>query len=97
MILNTFLSAIAEILHLIVGAYIWVVIIAAMISWINPDPRNPIVEMLHRVTDPVYAQMRRRFNTIYYGIDFAPLILIIALEFIDKFFIRLLISSLYVF
>jgi len=97
MILNTFLAAIGEILHMVIVSYIFVVVVSALISWVNPNPNNPIVELLNRLTEPVYSKMRRRFNTIYYGIDFAPLILLILLEFTDKFFIRLLISNAFIF
>jgi len=89
---NTFIYAVATILHQIINLYIWVVIIAALISWVRPDPYNPIVQILYRLTEPVYAWVRRFIPTAISGIDLAPLVVIIALQFIDLFFVRLLLS-----
>lgn len=90
-VLSTFLSAVANILHMVITAYIWVLIVAALISWIQPNPFNPIVQLLYKLTAPVYALVRKtRIPTVFGGIDLAPLLLIFALEFIDMFFIGLL-------
>ncbi len=89
-VIATFLQALAQILHMVINIYIWVVIIAALITWVRPDPYNPIVQTLFRLTEPVYAWIRRYIPTIFGGIDLAPLILILALEFIDMFFVNLL-------
>ncbi len=90
MILATFLNAIIEILHILISAYIWVVIIASLITFVRPDPYNQIVQILYRLTEPVFIQVRRVIPTIFGGIDFAPLIVIIFLKFIDLFFIGIL-------
>jgi YggT family protein len=89
---STFIAAIATILHQVITLYIWVVIIAALVSWVRPDPYNPIVQILGRLTDPVYRFIRRFIPTVIAGIDMAPIILIIGLQFIDLFFVRLLMS-----
>ncbi|SMC09576.1 YggT family protein [Nitratiruptor tergarcus] len=89
-IVATFLQALAQILHMVINIYIWVVIIAALITWVRPDPYNPIVQTLFRLTEPVYALVRRYIPTVIGGIDLAPLIIIIGLQFIDMFFVRLL-------
>ena len=90
-VLSTFLSAVANILHMVITAYIWVLIAAALISWIQPNPFNPIVQLLYKLTAPAYALVRKtRIHTVFGGIDLAPLLLILALQFIDMFFIRLL-------
>ena len=90
-VLSTFLSAVANILHMVITAYIWVLIAAALISWIQPNPFNPIVQLLYKLTAPAYALVRTtRIPTVFGGIDLAPLLLIFALEFIDMFFIGLL-------
>jgi len=73
----------------IINIYIWVVIIAALITWVNPDPSNPIVQILRRLTEPVYRKMRQYFPTSFNGIDFAPIILILALQFLSQILIRL--------
>ena len=64
----------------LINVYIIVIIIAALISFVNPDPYNPIVQFLHRVTNPAYAFVRRYINTNLNGLDFAPLVIVIALQ-----------------
>ena len=78
------------IIHSLIVIYIWVVIIAALISWVRPDPHNPIVQILARLTDPVYTLLRRRVPTVFNGIDLAPIIIIIGLQIIDVIFVNLL-------
>jgi YggT family protein len=90
MILSTFVEAIAQILHMVLNIYMWVVIISALITWVKPDPYNPIVQILRRLTEPVYEYMRRYIPTMISGVDLAPIILIIALQFFDLFAIKLL-------
>lgn len=81
------MSALAEIIQgiggiflTLVNIYIWVVIIAALISFVNPDPYNPIVQFLHRVTQPAYRLVRRYIPTVFNGIDLAPLVIVIGLQ-----------------
>ena len=90
MILSTFLSAVATILHTVINVYIWVIIAAALISWVRPDPYNQIVQLLYRLTEPVYERLRRLVPTIVGGVDLAPIIVLLALQFADLFFVRLL-------
>ena len=66
----------------LVNIYIWVLIIAALLSFVNPDPYNPIVQFLHRITQPAYAFVRRFMRTDFNGLDIAPLVLIIGLQII---------------
>ncbi len=88
---GNFLTALASVLHMLLQAYIWVVIIRALISWVNPDPWNPIVQMLNRLTDPLLEPIRRKmFRMMGYGglgIDISPLILIAAIYFLDFFLV----------
>jgi len=88
---GNFLTALASVLHMLLQAYIWVVIIRALISWVNPDPWNPIVQMLNRLTDPLLEPIRRTmFRMMGYGgmgIDISPLILIAAIYFLDFFLV----------
>ena len=90
MILSTLFSAIANILHLIITVYTWVIIAAALISWVRPDPNSPVVQLLYRLTEPVYSFIRRYIKINFSGIDFTPLIVLLALQFLDQFLIRLL-------
>jgi YggT family protein len=64
----------------IINVYIWVVIIAALLSFVNPDPFNPIVQFLYRITNPAYALVRRYIKTTIGGLDLAPLIIVIGLQ-----------------
>ncbi|WP_107964950.1 YggT family protein [Campylobacter concisus] len=90
MILSTLFSAIANILNIIVTVYTWIIIAAALVSWVRPDPSSPVVQLLYRLTEPVYSFIRRYIKTEFNGIDFAPLIVLLALQFLNQFLIRLL-------
>ena len=71
-----------QILLSLINIYIWVVIINALLSFVNPDPYNPIVQFLHRITMPAYRFIRKFIPTNVNGLDLAPLILIIALQIV---------------
>ena len=88
-ILAIFFNAVATILHSIIFLYTWIVIIGALITWVNPDPANPIVQILRRLTEPVYRKMREFFPTSFNVMDFAPIILILILQFLSRILIRL--------
>jgi YggT family protein len=92
MVISTFIEAIASILSMVINIYIWVVIIASLITWVKPDPYNPIVQVLYRLTEPVYAFIRKYIPTVVGGIDLAPIIVILGLQFINLFFVKLLFS-----
>ena len=64
----------------IINVYIWVVIIAALLSFVNPDPYNPVVQFLHRITNPAYTLVRRFMKTNFNGLDLAPLVIIVGLQ-----------------
>jgi YggT family protein len=66
----------------LLNVYIWVIIIASLLTFVNPDPYNPIVQFLYRVTNPAYDLVRRFIPTNMGGLDFSPLIVIIALQVI---------------
>ena len=83
---------IVQMLQMVIKLYIWVVIIAALISWVRPDPYNPIVQTLYRLTEPIYAYIRRYIPTIIGGIDLAPFIVIFGLQFIELLLSNMLIS-----
>ena len=64
----------------LINIYIWVLIITALLSFVNPDPFNPIVQFLYRITNPAYAYLKRFVRTDFNGLDLAPLIIIIGLQ-----------------
>ena len=79
-VLIDIVAGLGGILITLITVYIWIVIIAALISFVNPDPYNPIVQFLHRVTEPAYRVVRKTIRTDFGGIDLAPLVIVIALE-----------------
>lgn len=82
--------ALANVLHLALQAYFWIIIARAVLSWVNPDPFNPIVRFLYRVTEPVLRPIRHRLPTLSIGIDLSPLVVILAIFFLDSFLISTL-------
>ncbi|MDD5400154.1 MAG: YggT family protein [Sulfurimonas sp.] len=66
----------------LIDVYIWVVIITALLSFVNPDPFNPIVQFLYRITNPAYAFVRKFIKTNFNGLDLAPLIIVVGLQII---------------
>ncbi len=70
-VLANLLNAFAQILHYVLNIYMWIIIIRALLSWVNPDPYNPIVRFLYQVTEPVLDQVRKRLPYIG-GIDISP-------------------------
>jgi YggT family protein len=90
-ILSNFLTAIAKVLDIVLSIYMWVVIARAVLSWVSPDPYNPIVRFIHKVTEPVLYQIRRRIPVSFGGIDFSPIIVFLAIIFLQRF----VVDSLY--
>ena len=88
-VFSNLVLAVARLLELVLMAYIWIIIARALISWVSPDPYNPIVRFLYRVTEPVLRPVRDRLPPAM-GIDFSPLIVILVIYFLESF----LISSL---
>ncbi|MGH7374698.1 MAG: YggT family protein [Candidatus Rokuibacteriota bacterium] len=80
----------------LLNAYSWVIIAAALITWVSPDPRNPIVLFLRQVTEPVLAPVRRLLPPWKTGgLDFSPLIVIIAIQFVERVIFPGLLRALY--
>jgi YggT family protein len=89
------LLASARILDVLLSAYMWVVIISAFISWVNPDPYNPIVRFLYSVTEPVFRRIRRIIGFRLGVIDISPMVVILAIMFVKYFLIQSLIELAY--
>ncbi|MEE9153794.1 MAG: YggT family protein [candidate division NC10 bacterium] len=85
-ILANLLSAVAQLLGIALNIYMWVIIGRAIISWVNPDPYNPIVQFLHRATEPVLQPVRRALPMTW-GIDFSPVVVILAIMFLNRFLV----------
>jgi YggT family protein len=78
--------AVARVLDVLLSLYMWVIIIAALISWVRPDPYNPIVRFLYGVTEPVLSPIRRRIGVLG-GIDVSPMVAILLILFLRYFLI----------
>lgn len=90
--IGAFLGSIFTVILAVVSLYKWVIIISSLLTWVKPDPNNPIVQMLYRLTEPAYSLVRRFVPTVFGGMDLAPLIIIFALIFLETFLRRLFIG-----
>ena len=97
MILREIVLAVAQVVDLAFGIYIFIIIARALISWVNPDPYNPIVRFLHNATDPVLNRMNRILPLSFGGIDFSPIVLLIGLSFVQRIVKVLLVQLAYSF
>ncbi len=88
------MAGILDFLSWILDVYVWVIIAAALITWVSPDPRNPIVMFLRQITEPVLAPVRRLLPPWKTGgLDFSPLIVIIAIQFVERVIFRALLQT----
>ena len=89
-VLRNLLVALSTILDLVLNIYMWLIIARAILSWVNPDPYNPIVRFLYNVTEPVLSYLRRRVPMVFGGLDLSPLIVIAVIMFLRIFLIQTL-------
>jgi len=90
-VMGRLLEALATVIYYVLNIYMWIIIARAVISWVNPDPYNRIVRFLYSITDPVLLAIRRRLPLSFGGIDFSPILVILAIIFLQRF----LVASLY--
>ncbi len=88
-VLGNLVIALAKIINIVLSILYWLILIRALISWVNPDPHNSIVRFLYRVTEPVLQPIRRFLPMS--GVDFSPIIAFLLIMFLKSF----LISTLY--
>lgn len=91
-VLANFLIAAAKVINTVLWLYMWVIIARAVISWVNPDPYNPIVRFLTSVTEPVLYPIRRRLPIQLGGMDFTPIIVILIIYFLQSFVVQSLLD-----
>ena len=89
-IVGNFIGAVAQVLDILLNVLLLVILINALLSWVRPDPNNPIVMFLDRVSDLVCSPLRRLFPLTFSGIDFAPFVAMLALWFIRMFLVATL-------
>ena len=88
-IIGNLIEAVAFILNTALTIYMYIIIAAAVITWVNPDPYNPIVKFLYAATEPVLRPIRRRLG-MSIGIDISPIIVIFGIWFVKSFFVKTL-------
>ncbi len=86
-IIGNFLMAFAMIIHYVLNIYMWIVVARAIISWVSPDPYNPIVRFLYLATEPVLSRIRRTLPLPVTGIDLSPIIVFVIIIFLDNFLV----------
>ncbi|MDL1971632.1 MAG: YggT family protein [Deltaproteobacteria bacterium] len=86
-IIVNFLKALADVLNIALNLYMWVIIIRALISWVSPNPYNPIVRFLYSITEPLLWRIRRYLPVVFSGIDLSPVVAILAIIFLREFLV----------
>ncbi len=94
-IVANLVEIIARILDIGLTLYMWIVIIRALLSWVSPDPYNPIVRFLYRATEPVLRPVRRLVPMGNIGIDISPVIVIVVIYLLQNFVVRSMVEFAY--
>ena len=90
---SNLLQALATLLNLVLTICYWLILIRALISWVNPDPYNPIVQFLYKTTEPILNPIRRMLPlNVGIGIDLSPLIAFLIIIFLRSFLVRTLLD-----
>jgi YggT family protein len=87
-VIGNLLSAVATILSVAIQGLMIVIFVNALLSWVRPDPSNPIVRLLESISDFACAPIRKIMPTTISGFDFAPIVAILALIFVDRFVVQ---------
>ena len=86
-IIGYFFNAIALVIGMVLTLYMWIIVARAVLSWVNPDPYNPIVRFIHNVTEPVLYPIRKRLLVSYAGMDFSPIIVFLIIIFLNNWLV----------
>jgi YggT family protein len=89
-VVRHFFDAVAWLVDYLLWAYMWLIIIRALLTWVNPDPYNPIVRFIVRATEPVLRPIRQRLPMYQIGLDLSPMIAILAIIFLQRFIVPVL-------
>ena len=87
-LMANFVSALALVVDYVLWIYLWIVVARALVSWVSPDPYNPIVRFLYSATEPVLYRLRRLVPLYAGGIDFSPILVFVAILFLQQFLVR---------
>jgi YggT family protein len=92
-IFSNFLIAVSKIIEIVLTFLYWLILIRALISWVNPDPFNPIVQFLYKATDPILGRIRKILPLqLKMGIDISPIIAVLIIIFLQWFLVRSLVD-----
>lgn len=86
-VLANLVGAVADVLGIILQLYMWIIVARAILSWVSPDPRNPIVRFLYNATEPLLYRVRHALPVFAAGIDFSPIIVIVGIVFLQRFLV----------
>ncbi len=87
--LGNIVGGLALVVDNVLGIYSWIVIISVLLSWVNPDPYNPVVKILRNLTQPVFGYVRRYLPFAVIGaIDLSPIIVLFAIQFLKYAIVR---------
>ncbi len=86
-ILSNFIGSLATVVDIVLNLYMWILIARAILSWVNPDPYNPIVKFLYNITEPLMYRVRRILPLQFGGMDLTPMVIIIAIIFLRSFIV----------
>lgn len=90
-VFSSLFSAIYYVVDSLLALYFWIVIAAVVMSWVNPDPYNPIVRGIRSLTEPVFYRIRKLLPFTYVsGIDFSPFLVVLGIKFVQVFLSRLM-------
>jgi len=89
-VVSNLITAIAHIVDIVLTILYWLILIRALISWVNPDPYNPIVQFLYKTTEPILVPIRRLMPQM--AIDISPIIAFLAIIFLKSFLVRSLLD-----
>lgn len=85
---GNFLLAIVKVIDIILNVYMWIVVARAIVSWVSPNPYNPIVNFLYQATEPVLRYARRIIPPIGGTLDLSPILVLVAIVFLRQFLVQ---------
>lgn len=93
-VIANILFALAKVLDVVLTLYFWIIIISALLSFVRPDPYNPVVRTLRMLTEPVFLFIRRRLPFLVQGgFDFSPLVVLLIIHFLNIALVRSLATA----
>jgi YggT family protein len=90
-VLSNFLVALAHVFSVVLNIFYWLILLRALISWVQPDPSNPIVQFLYKTTEPLLYPIRKMLPfSLKFGIDISPIVAFLLIMFLRSFLVSTL-------